>query len=57
MQEVGVNTGLFSPYGCRSAATSKADASSTSITTILQSASWSEFNRHSAGISKPKWWR
>ena len=41
MQEAGNNTGLFSPHNCRSTATSKADASSTSITTILQSASWS----------------
>ena len=41
MQEAGNNTGLFSPDNCESTATSKADASSTSITTILQSASWS----------------
>ena len=41
MQEAGINIGLFSPHSCRSAATSKADASGTSITTILQSASWS----------------
>ena len=41
MQEAGINTGLFSPLSCRSAATSKANASGTSITTILQSTSWS----------------
>ena len=41
MQEDGINTGLFSPHSCRLAAISKADASGTSITTILQSASWS----------------
>ena len=41
MQGAGINTGLFSPHSCRSAATSKFDASDTSITTILQSASWS----------------
>ena len=40
-QEAGINTGLYSPHSCRSAATSKANASGTSITTILQSASWS----------------
>ena len=41
VQEAGINIGLFSPYSCRSAATSKANASGTSITIILQSASWS----------------
>ena len=41
MQEPGINAGLFSPHSFRSAATSKAEASGTSITTILQSASWS----------------
>ena len=41
MQEAGINTGLFSPHSFRLAATSKADASGTSIKTILQSASWS----------------
>ena len=41
MQEARINTALFSPHSCRSAATSKANASGTSITTILQSASWS----------------
>ena len=40
-QQAGINTGLYSPHSCRSAATSKANASGTSITTILQSASWS----------------
>ena len=29
MQEAGINTGLFSPHSCRSAATSKANASGT----------------------------
>ena len=41
MQETETNTGLFSPHSCRLAATSNVDASGTSITTILQSASWS----------------
>ena len=41
MQEAGNNAGLFSPHSFRSAATSKVEASGTSITTILQSASWS----------------
>ena len=41
MQEAGNNTGLLLPHSCRSAATSKANASGTSITAILQSASWS----------------
>ena len=41
MLEAGINTGLFSPHSCRLAATGKADVSGTSITTILQSASWS----------------
>ena len=40
MQETETNTGLFSPHSCRLAATSNVDASGTSITTILQSASW-----------------
>ena len=41
MQEARINTGLFSPHSCRSAATSKANASGTSITIMLLSASWS----------------
>ena len=41
MQKAGISTGLFSPHSCRSATTSKADTSGTSITTILQSANWS----------------
>ena len=41
MQETGINTALFSPHSCRSAATSKVNASGTSITTILQSPGWS----------------
>ena len=41
MLEAGINTALFSPHSCRSAVTSKVDATGTSITTILQSASWS----------------
>ena len=44
MQEAGINTGLFSPHSFRSAATSKADASGTSITTTLQSTSWSKIS-------------
>ena len=62
MQEAGINTGLFSPHSYTVAATSKADAGGTSITTILQSASWSRtstfkknlFKGHSASISEPK---
>ena len=38
MQETETN--FFSPHSCRLAATSNVDASGTSITTILQSASW-----------------
>ena len=41
MQEAGINTGIFPPHSCRSDVTSKADASGTSFTTTLQSASWS----------------
>ena len=41
MLEAGINTALFSHHSYRSAVTSKVDATGTSITTILQSASWS----------------
>ena len=42
MQEAEINTGLFSPHSCRLTASSKADANNgISITTIIQSASWS----------------